>query len=55
MHTGPETAESDDRMARPGALAEIGEEAFAFARIGGRGEARAHSLPGIRRQRELGH
>ena len=42
-------------MARPGALAEIGEEAFALARIGCRREARAHALPGIRRERELGH
>ena len=41
-------------MARPGALAEIGEEAFALARIGCRREARAHALPGIRRERELG-
>ena len=42
-------------MARPGALAEIGEEAFALARIGCRSEARTHALPGIRRERELGH
>jgi hypothetical protein len=42
-------------MARPCALAEIGEQPLARARIGGRGEARAHALPGIRRERELGH
>jgi hypothetical protein len=41
-------------MARPCALAKIGEHPFARARIGCRSEARAHALPGIRRERERG-